>query len=243
MAAMPDSTALGKLLEAVIKEAAAAAAAAAATALTAAPEAMPGPSPLPSTSPQLLRLDSPPAADPAAVAVAAALHALVPPAVWRDRADASLALSDRLLVQVQRRLPPLPALRGLLLFLRQQQHQDGARAAPAGAQASDDSGGGCDGEVLADAAALTAMAWGDAAAVQRLSPAQQAYLTAALCSSLALLERRQLDRHPRLLQLLLRGVTTRLDSPMQVGWCGCVKEMEQRVAWHAAGAARSPFAS
>ena len=188
VAAMPDSAAIDRLLEAALRAAAAAAA-----------EAGAGSAALP--------LDASPAADPAAQAAAATLAALVPPPVWQARADARLALSDKLLVQQQRRLPPLSALRGLLLFLQRQ------AAAPGGDDGTSDSGGS-GGSLLAEAAARVAQLWGDAGAVQRLAPPQQAYLTAALSGCLALLGRAELDGHPALLGLLLGGVTTRLESPL-----------------------------
>lgn len=184
VAAMPDSAAIDRLLEAALLGATAAAAATAGCGST--------------------PLDASPAADPAALAVAAMLAALVPPPVWQARADARLALTDKLLVQQQRRLPPLPALRGLLLFLQRQ------AAAPGGSGDSGASGG----SLLAEVAARVAQLWGDAGAVQRLAPPHQAYLTAALCGCLALLSRADLDGQPALLGLLLGGVTTRLDSPL-----------------------------
>lgn len=193
VAAVPDSTALGKLLEAVLKAAAALAAAA--------PE--PGVAPL--------SLDASPEADPGAQAVAATLSSLVPPAVWKRRVDARLALTDKLLVQQQRQLLPLSALRGLLLFLQRQLQTPGTSGGSSGGS----SGGTSGGSLLADVAAHVAQLWGDASAVQRLAAQQQAYLTAALCGCLALMGRQQLDGHPQLLQLLLGGITNRLGSPLQ----------------------------
>lgn len=202
LAALPDSAALDKLLAAVLQEAAAAGSGAAA----------PGTAPVP--------LDASPAADPAGSGTAAALARLVPPAVWRARADARLALTDKLLVQQQRRLPPLSALRGLLLFLRRQADVPGGSGEAGASEAGSSGGGGgaasSNNSLLADAAARVAQLWGDASAVQRLAPQQQAYLTAALCGSLALLSRQELEWHPQLLALLLSGITTRLDSPLQV---------------------------
>jgi hypothetical protein len=186
VAAVQDSAALDRLLEAALKVAASTAPG------NDSAEAQPTPP-----------LDAAPAADPAARAAADALAALVPPAVWRARADARLQLTDKLLAQQQRRLLPLAALRGLLLFLRRQ--------APGGSPGEAAAASG----VLADAAATVARVWGDRAAVQRLAPQHQAYLTAALCGGLQLLERRELERHPELLQLLLSGITARLDSPTQ----------------------------
>lgn len=194
IAAMPDSAAVDKLLEAALKDAAGAEAASAAAGSGRQP-------PLP--------LDAPPATDPVARTAAAALSQLVPPAVWRARADVRLALTDKLLLQLPRRLPSLSALRGLLLFLQQQAVQPGSVPESAGSEAGGSS-------LLADVAARVAQLWGDTSAVQRLAPTQQAYLTAALCGSLALLSRQQLDRHPQLLSGLLAGITTRLDSPLQV---------------------------
>ena len=213
VAAMPDSAALDKLLEAALKQAAAAAVpvqAVAAPAQDAGGEVGSEPS-LPAA---LLALDAPPASDPAAQAAAAVLSSLLPPAVWRARADARLLLTVKLLVQQQRRLLPLPALRGLLLFLQRQ-------PAAAGAAATTASDGGSSGGWLPEAAARVAQLWGDPSAVQRLSPQQQAYLTAALCCSLRMLERRELEGHPQLLQLLLAGITARLDSPLLVSGPPC----------------------
>ena len=205
-------------------------------------------------------LDASPQADPAAASTAAALARLVPPAVWQARADARLALTDKLLVQQQRRLPPLSALRGLLLYLQQQADlpagPSAADASEAGSSSGSGSGGGggtSSGGLLADAAARVAQLWGDASAVQRLAPPQQAYLTAALCGSLALLSRQQLERHPQLLALLLSGITTRLDSPLQAsmwspGGCaarppaiGSVCACARRCACGLPPAARAPL--
>ncbi|PSC76828.1 telomere length regulation TEL2-like protein [Micractinium conductrix] len=186
---MPDSAALDRLLDAALRAAAAQATAEA------------GGSPPP-------QLDAPPSADPAAAACAAVLTQLVPPAVWQARGDARLLLTDKLLVQQQRRLLPLAALRGLLLFLREQRESGSG-----GSDGSDGTGGSC--SILADCAARVAQLWGDASAVQRLASPQQAYLTAALCGALALLSRQQLDAHPQLLPLLLSGTTNRLESPLQ----------------------------
>lgn len=194
IAAMPDSAAVDKLLEAALKEAAGAEAVSAAAANGSRP-------PLP--------LDAPPATDPVARTTAAALSRLVPPAVWWARADVRLALTDKLLLQLPRHLPSLSALRGLLLFLQQQAVQSGSVGESAGSEAGGSS-------LLADVAARVAQLWGDTSAVQRLAATQQAYLTAALCGSLALLSRQQLERHPQLLSGLLAGITTRLDSPLQV---------------------------
>jgi hypothetical protein len=193
VAAMPDSAALDKLLEAVLKGAAGVPAAAAATANG-------------SQAARPLPLDVSPADDPTAQAVAGILSSMLPPVVWQTRADARLLLTDKLLLQQQRQLPPLAALRGLLLFLQRQQ-----------AAYSSSRGG-----LLPDAAARVAQLWGDAGAVQRLAAQQQAYLTAALCGCLALASRQQLDGHPQLLPLLLSGITTRLESPLQVVTvCAC----------------------
>lgn len=191
LAAVPDAAALDKLVEAVLKQAAAHAAAAAVASNC-------------SSQRPALPLDASPGDDPAAGACAAVLAALLPPAVWHTRADARLLLTEKLLVQQQRRLLPMPALRGLLLFLSRQ-------------------AGERDGALLADVAANVARLWGDGAAVQRLSTPHQAYLTATLCGCLALLPRRQLDGHPGLLPLLLSGITTRLDSPLLAspGSSGC----------------------
>jgi telomere length regulation protein len=132
-----------------------------------------------------------------------------------------LALTDKLLLQLPRRLPPLSALRGLLLYLQQQEELLGSTGADAGSEAGigSSSGGGAvasGGSLLADVAARVAQLWGDSSAVQRLAPPQQAYHTSALCGSLALLSRQQLDRQPQLLSALLAGITTRLDSPLHV---------------------------
>ena len=194
LAAMPDSAALDRLLDAALRAAAAQATAEA------------GGSPPP-------QLDAPPSADPAAAACAAVLTQLVPPAVWQARGDARLLLTDKLLVQQQRRLLPLAALRGLLLFLREQRESGSG-----GSDGSDGTGGSC--SILADCAARVAQLWGDASAVQRLASPQQAYLTAALCGALALLSRQQLDAHPQLLPLLLSGTTNRLESPLQARAAG-----------------------
>ncbi|KAL4458913.1 hypothetical protein ABPG75_013778 [Micractinium tetrahymenae] len=193
LAAVPDAAGLEKLLEGAVKVAATQAAGLAGSAS--------------SSQPMPLPLDACPQDDPAACACAAMLAALLQPAVWRSRADARLLLTDKLLVQQQRRLLPLPALRGLLLFLSQQ-------GGDSDESASASSGSGSGDAVLADAAASVAQLWGDASAVQRLSAPHQAYLTAALCGCLALLSRQQLDAHLRLLPLLLAGITTRLDSPL-----------------------------
>lgn len=198
LAAVLDGAGLEKLLESALKQAAAAAASACS-----------------SKEPKELPLDASPRDDRAAGACAAVLAALLPPAVWRARADARLLLTEKLLVQQQQRLLPLPALRGLLLFLSQQAGGQGsADAAPGG------SSGGASGSaaLLAEVGASVAQLWGDGSAVQRLSAAHQAFLTAALCGCLALLSRRQLDAHPRLLPLLLSGITTRLDSPLVVSF-------------------------
>lgn len=198
LAAVPDAAGLEKLLEAVLKQAAAAAGATDS-----------------SSRPATLPLDANPREDQAAGACAAVLAALLPPAVWRSRADARLLLTDKLLVQQQRRLLPLPALRGLLLFLSQQASEHG------GSGGSLASGGGSSGLRLPDVGAGVAQLWGDASAVQRLSAPHQAFLTAALCTCLALLSRRELDGHPKLLSLLLSGITTRLDSPLLVSGPSC----------------------
>lgn len=204
VAAMPDSVAVDKLLDAAVREAAAVATGGAAAA---------------NSSEAALPLDASPAADPVAHTTAAALSQLVPPAVWRARADVRLALTDKLLLQLPRHLPPLSALRGLLLYLQQQAELPGSDGAGASSEAgSSGSEAGTGSSLLAGMAARVAQLWGDASAVQRLAPPQQAYLTAALCGGLALLSRQQLDRHPQLLSALLAGITTRLDSPLQVGW-------------------------
>jgi hypothetical protein len=200
VAAIPDSAALDKLLEAVLKGAAGVSSAASAAASANCSQAA---RPLP--------LNTSPAEDPTAQAVAGVLSSLLPPVVWQTRADARLLLMDKLLVQQQRRLLPLAALRGLLLFLQRQQAAD-----------SSSSRG-----LLPDAAARVALLWGDAGAVQRLAAQQQAYLTAALCCCLALASRQQLDGHPQLLPLLLSGITTRLESPLEV----CAVRVCSLIVW------------
>jgi telomere length regulation protein len=186
VAALPDSTALEKLLEAALKVAVQFN-----THRTA-------PAPLP--------LNALPDADPAAAAAAAMLSALLPPAVWQARADARLLLTDSLLVKRQRGMLPLSALRGLLLFLHQREESAGSSSGSGSSEARHG--------LLPDVACRVAQLWGDTAAVQRLAAQQQAFLTAALCCCLRLMARRQLDGHPQLLQLCLAGITARLDSPL-----------------------------
>ena len=140
-------------------------------------------------------------ADAVARDCAAALAAMLPPATWAQRPDVRLLLGDKLLVQPQRLLPAA-SLQALLLYLHQ-----------AGAVSND----GC---ALADAAARVAQLWGDRETVQLLGAPQQAYLTAALGGALRLLSNAELEAHPQLLQLLLSGISVRLDSPLLVRACG-----------------------
>ena len=67
-----------------------------------------------------------------------------------------------------------------------------------------------------------AQAWGDSGAVRTAPVPQQAYLTAALAEAVGRLGTEAIEGHPGLLPALLRGVSTRLESPLPPVRCAYV---------------------
>ena len=128
------------------------------------------------------------------------LRTLLPVQLWQQHSDIRLLFQDKLLTQ---KILPTSCLNLLLAYLNSLNSESTTNET------------GTDDDILAAATWRVATQWGDKASILRLPPPQQAYMTCALVSSLKLLSKSRFEGYSGLLPALLRGISTRLDSPRE----------------------------
>ncbi|KAL4542152.1 hypothetical protein Ndes2526B_g06634 [Nannochloris sp. 'desiccata'] len=148
------------------------------------------------------------------------LKTLLPKQLWQQHSDIRLLFQDKLLTQKVLSLPSLTLLLGYLDFISSNFSSTSISTTTTSTKSSlqeegVDTDATINEDVLAAATWKVASQWGDRTAIQRLPAPQQAYMTCILLEALTLLRKSRFEGYSGLLPVVLRGISTRLDSPRE----------------------------
>ncbi|KAL4535752.1 hypothetical protein Ndes2437A_g06448 [Nannochloris sp. 'desiccata'] len=143
------------------------------------------------------------------------LKTLLPKQLWQQHSDIRLLFQDKLLTQRVLSLPSLTLLLGYLDFISSNLTSTTTTTSIKTSLQEEDNDATSNEDVLAAATWKVASQWGDRTAIQRLPAPQQAYMTCILLEALTLLRKSRFEGYSGLLPVVLRGISTRLDSPRE----------------------------
>lgn len=148
------------------------------------------------------------------------LITLLPVQLWQQHSDIRLLFEDKLLTQKVLSSLSLTLLLGYLNFISSTvtttTTSNGASLEEQDVDANPATTFTTTEDVLAAATWRVASQWGDKTSIQRLPAPQQAYMTSILLQSLPLLGKARFEGYLGLPPAVLRGISTRLESPREL---------------------------